>query len=166
MCTLGWYPHATHTSSMGGHVVSIPILQITFGSHWNAAYGPYIWYIHPCPPILAPQLLDKCAAVLKLKSKSTLSHCSNVGHRLDSPAICCGFWLTFRFIILICDLAVCSTSFAHSFLFECPQNGKLIMGERWVGCRSKWNRFMSAAIKGVGDQEYWVYQKTSHLYWY
>jgi len=24
---------------MGGHVVSIPILQITFGLHWNAAYG-------------------------------------------------------------------------------------------------------------------------------
>jgi len=113
-------------------------------------YGIYILV----PPIFPPQLLDKCAAVLKLKSKSTLSHCSNVGHRLDSLAICCGFWLTFRFIILICDLAVCSTSFAHSFLFECPQNGKLIMGERWVGCRSKWNRFMSAAIKGVGDQEY------------
>jgi len=34
-------------------------------------YGIYILV----PPIFPPQLLDKCAAVLKLKSKSTLSHC-------------------------------------------------------------------------------------------
>lgn len=40
-----------------------------------------IWHIlvygHPLSPAVpVPQLLDKCAAVLKLKSKSTLSHCS------------------------------------------------------------------------------------------